>query len=194
MGDLDAAEPLFSEPDALQTLFRRNYTVAAKIFQKDIADDREGRDWLAAFSYGVCQQRTGNVAAARETFQREIEALQKQLVQAGPDPFSQAELHSLLGVAYAWLGDATSAVAEGEKGMAMKATSENPFDGPKGEEFMARIYAILGDADHAVPILERLLKKPYAEPITPGLLRIQPTWDRIRSDPRFQELAAEKPR
>ena len=99
-----------------------------------------------------------------------------------------------LGIAYAWLGDAASAVAEGEKAMAMKATSENPFDGPKGEEFMARIYAILGDADHAVPILERLLKKPYAEPITPGLLRIQPSWDRIRSDPRFQELAAEKPR
>jgi len=194
MGDLDAAEPLFSEPDALQALFRRNYTVAAKIFQKEIADDREGRNWLAAIGYGICQQRTGNVVAARETFQREIEVLQKKLVQAGPDPFRQAELRGWLGIDYAWLGDATSAVAEGEKAMAAKATSENPFDGPKGEEFMARIYAILGDADHAVPILERLLKMPYAEPITPGLLRIQPNWDRIRNDPRFQELAAEKPR
>jgi hypothetical protein len=40
---------------------------------------------------------------------------------------------------------------------------------------------VLGDADHAVP----------AGDIPPALLRLDPVWDPIRNDPRFQELAAE---
>ena len=57
---------------------------------------------------------------------------------------------------------------------------------------MANVYALLGDADHAVPILKRLLQIPYAFPITPASLRLDPVWDQIRNDPRFQELASEK--
>jgi serine/threonine-protein kinase len=59
---------------------------------------------------------------------------------------------------------------------------------------MARIYAQLGDADHAIPMLKRLLRTSYpaATFLTPATLRVDPIWDRIRNDPRFQELAAEK--
>ena len=57
---------------------------------------------------------------------------------------------------------------------------------------MACIYALLGDADNAIPILKRLLQIPYGGGITPALLRLDPVWDQIRNDPRFQELAAEK--
>ena len=57
---------------------------------------------------------------------------------------------------------------------------------------MANIYALLGDADQAVPILKRLLQIPYAGAITPALLRLDPVWDQIRNDSRFQELASEK--
>jgi serine/threonine-protein kinase len=57
---------------------------------------------------------------------------------------------------------------------------------------MARICALLGDADHAIPILKRLLQIPYgcAWYLTPALLRIDPIWDEIRNDPRFQKLVA----
>ena len=57
---------------------------------------------------------------------------------------------------------------------------------------MATSYALLGDADHAIPILKRLLHTPHGVPITPAWLRLDPGWDQIRNDPRFQELAAEK--
>jgi len=60
------------------------------------------------------------------------------------------------------------------------------------EENMAEIYALLGDADHAIPILKRLLQIPSGAAITPAFLRLDPIWDQIRNDPRFQELAAEK--
>jgi hypothetical protein len=59
---------------------------------------------------------------------------------------------------------------------------------------MARIYALLGDADHAIPILKRLLHISYLVPVTPAKLRINPTLEGISSDPRFQELIAEKAR
>ena len=76
--------------------------------------------------------------------------------------------------------------------MAMRPTSKDPFEGPGMEEDMATIYALLGDADHAIPILKRLLQITYGGTITPALLRLDPVWDQIRNDPGFQELAAEK--
>ena len=82
--------------------------------------------------------------------------------------------------------------------MAMRPTSKDPFEGPELEEFMARIYALLGDADHAIPILKRLLQARYGGGmfltpafLTPATLRLDPLWDKIRNDPRFQELLVE---
>ena len=75
--------------------------------------------------------------------------------------------------------------------MAMYPTSKDPFEGPGIEENMAAIYALLGDADHAIPILKRLLQTTYGNAITPALLRLDPVWDQIRNDPRFQELVSE---
>ena len=67
-------------------------------------------------------------------------------------------------MAYALLGEAAPAIAEGEKAIALKSTSEDSFDGPPVEETVAQIYAALGDADHAVPILQRLLQIPIQDP------------------------------
>ena len=97
-----------------------------------------------------------------------------------------------MGWVYAGLGEAASAIAEGQKAMAMWPTSKYPWNGPAIEEVMAGIYALLGDADHAIPILKRLLQTTYGGAITPALLRLDPMWDQIRNDPRFQELAAVK--
>ena len=76
--------------------------------------------------------------------------------------------------------------------MAMYPTSKDPTQGPEREEDMADIYALLGDADHAIPILKRLLQIPSAFALTPALLRLDPVWDQIRNDPRFQKLCEEK--
>ena len=78
--------------------------------------------------------------------------------------------------------------------MAMRPTSKDPFEGPDEEESMADIYALLGDADHAIPILKRLLQIPNGGAITPALLRLDPIWDQIRNDPRFQELTSSAPK
>jgi len=111
---------------------------------------------------------------------------------AAQAPFAGAELHSFLGLVYANMGDAASAVAEGRKGMELQPTSEDPFEGPQREEEMALIYARLGNADEAIPILRKWIDVPSSTGIAPTLLRIEPDWDPIRHDPRFQQLVATK--
>src|SRR5206468_10585062 len=70
-----------------------------------------------------------------------------------------------------------------------------PEFGTNLEDEMARIYAQLGDADHAIPMLKRLLQTSYggATLLTPATLRLDPIWDPIRNDPGFQELIADAP-
>ena len=113
------------------------------------------------FLLALSQQRAGDVAAARATYQSAVQDIQRDLEKVAPDSYPAAGTHAALGLAYAGLGEAASAIAEGQKAMAMHPTSKDPFDGPGIEEDMAAIYALLGDADHAIPILKRLLQIPY---------------------------------
>ena len=93
------------------------------------------------------------------------------------------EIHALLGRR----ADVDREIAE-----IIAAPAKDRWRGPGAEADAARAYSILGDRHHALPILERLLVQPYADSLTPALLRLDPAWDPIRDDPRFQKLAGEK--
>jgi serine/threonine protein kinase len=200
MGDLQAAEPLLANPEipagrrALYALFQRNYPAAIEILSKDLAVQREHRDTDDILSLGLSQQLAGDFSAARATYQKAEQDFQRKLKQATPGSFAEADTHALLGTAYAGLGEAASAIAEGQKAMELLSSSKHPEFGLTEEDGMARIYAQLGDADHAIPMLKRLLRTPFggAAFLTPATLRLDPHWDRIRNDPRFEELTIEK--
>jgi len=204
-GDLQAVEPLLANPGTeplmpggglpvrgMQALFQRRYAAAIDIFSSAVAAEtkRDVHRSEKTLFLALSQQRAGDVAAARATYQEAAQELQRELETVAPGSYPEA--HADFGQAYAGMGEAASAIAEGQKAMAIDPTSKDPFEGPKIEEYMARIYALLGDADQAIPILKRLLQIPYAGAITPALLRLDPLWDQIRNDPRFQELAAER--
>ena len=199
-GNLQAAEQLLlTNPQldpflrALHAMFQRRYAAAIEILSKALVTETDRNTHnIEKLLLGLSQQRAGDVAAARATYEDAVQDLKRQLDKAAPDSFAAGETHAFLGCAYAGLGEAASAIAEGQKAMALHPTSKDPVEGPDEEDTMADIYALLGDADHAIPILKRLLQIPYAHPITPALLRLDPVWDQIRNDPRFQELAAEK--
>jgi len=61
------------------------------------------------------------------------------------------------------------------------------------EEAIARAYTTLGDFDRALPLLQNALSVPGSESLTPALLRLDPFWDPVRRDPRFQKLANAQP-
>jgi serine/threonine protein kinase/Tfp pilus assembly protein PilF len=198
-GDLQAMEPLLANPrldpipHAVYALFQRHYDAAIEILSRAPTTDTDRNERnVEKLLLGLSQQRSGDVAAARATYQDAAQDFKRQLEKMAPDSFAAGVAHAFLGQAYAGLGEAAPAIAEGQKAIAIHPTSKDPVDGPAREERMANIYALLGDADHAIAILKRLLQIPYAFPITPASLRLDPIWDQIRTDPRFQRLASEK--
>ncbi|MGI8820355.1 MAG: tetratricopeptide repeat protein [Chthoniobacterales bacterium] len=94
-------------------------------------------------------------------------------------------------LASAALGD--RAKVEQQAAALRKATGQDLWRAPESEEVIAVSYAILGDADAALPLLEHCLSAFYRRAITPSLLRLDPVWDRIRDDPRFRKLAQTPP-
>ena len=94
---------------------------------------------------------------ARRTKRRSkafVAELQKVEPDSGVDPYTRV----LFGAAYAGLGEAASAIAEGQKAIGPAAKFQKSGIWPRLEDEMARIYAQLGDADHAIPMLKRLLR------------------------------------
>ena len=174
--------------------FKRRYAAAIEIFSSEVAAKakRDESSDYETLNVALSQRRAGDVVAARATYEKAAQDIRRELEKVAPGSPAEASLHGGLGWAYAGLGDAASAIAQGQKAMAIDSSSKDPWEGPGQEESMANIYALLGDADHAIPILQRLLQIPYGFAITPALLRLDPVWDQIRGDPRFQDLAGEK--
>jgi serine/threonine-protein kinase len=113
-------------------------------------------------------------------------ALQKQL-QATP---RDAQLHVLLGTALAYLGRRDEAVGEGRRAVAMLPVSKDAFVGTYLQHQLARIYLLIGEPERALDQLEPLLEIPYY--LSPGWLRIDPTFAPLRGNPRFERLVVGK--
>jgi serine/threonine-protein kinase len=109
--------------------------------------------------------------------------LERQTAVAPDDPQS----HVLLGVALAYLGRRDEAIREGERGRDLLPISRDAEDGPYLQHQLARIYVLLGEPEMALDQLEPLLEIPYY--LSPGWLRIDPTFAPLRGNPRFERLA-----
>jgi tetratricopeptide (TPR) repeat protein len=99
-----------------------------------------------------------------------------------------AQLHVLLGLTLAYMGRKDDAMREGERGVALLPIAEDAYGGAYNQHQLARIYILVGEHEKALDQLEPLLENPYY--LSPGWLRIDPNFDPLRSNPRFQRLAA----
>jgi hypothetical protein len=77
-------------------------------------------------------------------------------------------------------------VREGQRSVALLPVAKDGYFGPYFQHLLARIYILVGEPDKALDQLEPLLKMPYY--LSPGWLRIDPTFDPLRGNPRFQRL------
>jgi TolB-like protein/Tfp pilus assembly protein PilF len=119
---------------------------------------------------------------ARAAFLKSKAFLQERLKQSPDDEV----LHLWLAKVLAWLGEKDAARNEAQRATELRPESKDAFGGPEITEGVAQVHAILGDNDRAIEILDGLLSRPSA--VTVQGLKVNPIWDPLRSDPRFQAL------
>jgi tetratricopeptide (TPR) repeat protein len=127
---------------------------------------------------------SGDLAATRSYAEKAREALERQL-QDTPD---DAQRRALLGLALARLGRKEDALREGRRGVELMPIARDTQQGTYIQHQLARTYIAIGEYEKALDQLEPLLKMPYF--LTPGWLKIDPNFDPLRNNPRFQKLVA----
>jgi TolB-like protein len=111
-------------------------------------------------------------------------ALEEQ-VRAAPE---DGQRHALYGVALAYLGRKADAAREARRGVELMPISRDGYFGPYVQLQQVRIHILLGEPEAALDRLEPLLRVPFY--LSPAWLRIDPTFDPLRTHPRFQGLVA----
>jgi TolB-like protein len=140
------------------------------------------------------QRLAGDSAGARAT----AEQARNTLEPLGKNQPDNVNLAGLLSLTYAALGNKDSALKEAERAITLLPSAKDRMKGPAFEEHLALIQTMFGENSHAISTLKRMLQTPYSSwlyeptPVTPALLRLDPTWDPLRADPAFQKLCEEK--
>jgi hypothetical protein len=127
--------------------------------------------------------RRGNQGKFREYAEEARKAFSAQVAEFPDD----SGPHVLFGLALACLGRKDEAVREGERGVALARIATRAFGGPYDQHQVVRIQILVGNHEKALDLLETLMKVPYY--LTPGWLRIDPNFDPLRGNPRFEKLA-----
>jgi TolB-like protein/cytochrome c-type biogenesis protein CcmH/NrfG len=137
---------------------------------------------LKYFAIGLAQKGLGNETESRAAFIK-AKAVIEDNAREKPDD-SEAVIQ--LAKIHAWLGEKEAALAAAQRAMQLRPESKDAFEGPQVTSQVAEIYAILGDRDHAIELLDGLLSRPSE--VTVYALKLNPAWDPLRKDPRFQAL------
>ena len=147
------------------------------------------------FYLGWAQEVAGDPAAAQESWRQARSELEPFLKEQ-PENFNVIGDLALVSMG---LSDKAAAFKLIERAMAVIPIGTDAVFGPIRIEILARVAAQMGEPDRAIAALQKLLSIPYEGPLlmplTPALLRLDPMFDPLRNDPRFQELVeqANKP-
>jgi len=200
-GDLSTAEQQFAaipgdvDPNGLLTwvhsgvlLWQRRFPEALAVVQKFSGETLATNTTAPkpkAFLEGIIYLLQGDKSRARTEFEQ-ARVVSEQLLRDAPD---DPPRHAQHGLILAALGQKQEAIAEGKRAVELLPESRDAFDGPGATAALAQIYAWTGESDEAFRLLDHLLSVPNGVAIT--MLKLDPVWDPLRKDRRFQALIDE---
>ena len=151
-----------------------------------IKDELLGKDLEGLCSkyevIGIAKKMLKDEAGAREAFLTAKRHAEMYLNEAPNEAPRHAKLSHLL----AFLGEKDAAIAEAKRATEILPESVDAFEGPKMTQTLAEVYALVGEQEKAIDLLDGLLSRPSG--MTIAILKVIPIWDSLRDNPRFIEL------
>jgi serine/threonine protein kinase/Tfp pilus assembly protein PilF len=205
MGDLPRASalltPLYSRADdggTIETqvyqaiLERRTAPIISRLREMLTKPDSAPGNYMGELRFwlGWAQDIGGDHSGARESWTQAKNELESSLTE-------QPENYLLIGdlaLTEMKLGENALAMTLADRGLSTNPIEKDAVIGPWSLEVFARVTAATGDQDRSIAALKKLLSIPYEGPLashiplTPELLKLDPMFDPLRNDPRFQAL------
>jgi serine/threonine-protein kinase len=168
--------------DGVWILDREQRDLLLRLTPSAFDEDRGGWSMALAQAYALDADLLNTKKYAEEA----RTATEEQLKGAPDDAF----LHMQLSRALAYLGRKEDAVQEGTRAMALIPIAKDPLNGPNLQEGLARVYVLVSEPEKALDLLEPLLVIPGR--LSRGLLRVDPSFDVLHRNARFQRLVRER--
>src|SRR5438270_563589 len=197
-GDLGAAEKVFSstppeaDPNGLMTwshawilTLERKLPEALQVlerFRGEIMFTTTTAPASKALLAGLIHLLQGDKTKAQPDLEH-ARLISEKLIREAPEDSARHAQHGLILAA---LGQKQEAIAEGKRAVELLPESQDALDGPQATANLAQIYAWTGEFDEAFRLLDHLLAVPSN--LTVPMLKLDPAWDPLRQDPRYQAL------
>jgi serine/threonine protein kinase/Tfp pilus assembly protein PilF len=194
--------PAGIDPDGAVTLARwdlamleRDYVTAERILTDfPLEGFPSDDDAPKTFSQGRVALARGDIESAQRYFSAATPAIEGWVRDDPDDPGR----HAQLGLLYAYMQRKEDAIRESRRALEMEPESQNAFHGADRAARLALVYALVGEPDQAITLIERLLSTPgpvqwpdSPSNMTLADLRLRWEWDSLRSNPRFQKILSE---